>query len=112
LDGIIKAQPQTKGTPIKSLLKQDWLAEQVHKTAQLVQAAINSDNCPSALNAVIGPNPKGQCQEFNTRHTLEKACLEEVGHWFSQTNDTPFLQNPFLKIFGKIGTNQPAFKQV
>jgi len=47
-----------------------------------------------------------------TRHALEKACLEEAGHRFSQAGDTPLLQEPILKHFGEIGTNSLVFKQV
>ncbi len=88
------------------------LVEQARKTARLVRAALNLEPCPGALKVVIGPNTNGQWQEFTTKHTLEKACLEEASHQFSQANDTPLLQNPFLKIFREIGTNKLAFKQV
>jgi len=110
--GIIQAQSKNKGTPIKSLWKQHQLAEQARKMARLVRAALNSEPRPGALNAVIRPNANGQRQEFTTKHTLEKVCLEEAGHQFSQANNTPLLQNLFLKIFRELGTNRLAFKQV
>jgi len=80
--------------------------------ARLLRTALNPEPHLGALKAVIGPNTNGQWQEFTTKHTLEKACLEEASHQFSQANDTPLLQNPFLKTFREIGTNKPAFKQV
>jgi len=60
---------------------------------------------------VISPTAKGW-QEFHTRYPLEKVCLEEAGHRFSQANMTPLLQNPMLQWFGEIRTNQPSFKWV
>jgi len=64
------------------------------------------------LQVVIGPTPNGQHQEFTSKYSLEKACLDEAGHQFLQANDTPLLQNPIIKWFGETGTNKPAFKQV
>jgi len=64
------------------------------------------------LQAVTGPTPDGQCQEFSTKYLLKKACLDEAGHWFLQANDTPLLQNPMIKWFGETGTNRLTFKQV
>jgi len=84
--GIIQAQSKNKGTPIKALWKQHRLSEQARKMARLVRAALNSEPCPGTLNTVIGPNTNGQWQEFTTKHTLEKVCLEEAGCQFSQAS--------------------------
>jgi len=73
--------------------------------------ALQPGNCSGALMMVIGPTRDSR-QEFHTRYLLEKACLEDTGHWFSQANSRPLLQQPILKQFGEIRTNWPLFKKV
>ncbi len=65
-----------------------------------------------SLQAVIGPSPDSQWLEFSTKHSLEKACLDEAGCRFTQANDTPLLQEPLLKRFGELGTNRLEFRKV
>jgi len=42
---------------------------------------------------------------------LEKACLEETGHCFTQACHTPFLTPPFIDLFGKTSLSK-AFPTV
>jgi len=109
---LIQAQAQAKGMSMESLWKQHRQTKKARTTARLVQAALQSNTRYGPLQAVIGPTPEGQCQEFSSKYLLEKACLDEAGHRFSQANDTPLLQNPVLKWFGETGTNKPTFEQV
>jgi len=110
--GLIQAQAQAEGMLTKSLWKQHRQTEKARTTTRLVQAALHSNTRYGTLQAVIGPTPEGQCQEFASKYSLERACLDEAGHWFSQANDTPLLEHPIIKWFGETGTNKPAFKQV
>jgi len=112
ISNLIHAQAQAMGTSTKSLWKQHRQAEKVRHTARLVRSALRMTPHPGALQAVTSPASDGQLQEFSTKYLLEKACLEEAGHRFSQANDTPLLQIPILQNFGEIGTNHPAFKKV
>jgi len=112
ISNLIHAQAQAMGKTTKSLWKQHQQAEKARHTARLVHSALRTNPRPGALQAVIGPAPDGQLQEFSTKYLLEKACLEEAGRRFSQANDTPLLQNPILQRFGETGTNHPAFKKV
>jgi len=105
LAGIIRAQAMAKGTTTKTLWKQHRAAEKARNTARLVQLILKSTQRQGSLQVVIGPTPDGQQSEFSTKHSLEKACLEEAGRRFTQAKDTPLLQEHLLKRFGELSTN-------
>jgi len=112
ITNLIQAQAQAKGVKTKTLWKQHRATERARNTARLVWAALQSTNHSGPLQAVIGPSPEGERQEFSTKNALERACLEEAGRRFSQANDTPLFHAQFMKCFGEIGTNRPDFKKV
>jgi len=112
LAGIIRAQAMAKGTTTKTLWKQHRAAEKARNTARIVQLILKSTQRQGSLQVVIGPTPDGQWSEFSTKHSLEKACLEEAGRRFTQAKDTPLLQEHLLKRFGELGTNRPEFRKV
>ncbi len=63
---------------------------------------------------MIGPNsadPSTQI-ESSSKAELEKLCLEEAGHHFTQAASTPFLQPPLLEIFSEANVFSQAFNQV
>jgi len=94
---IIQAWAKAQGKSTKSLWKQHHLAEHAQKMAWLVCTALQPSNCSGVLMMVIGPTRDGR-QEFHMRYLLEKACLEEAGHWFSQANLTPLLL-PYTRVW-------------
>jgi len=51
-------------------------------------------------------------QEYSSKAPLEKACLEEVGCHFTQVTLTPFLQEPLISIFSKMGSKLQEFDKV
>ncbi len=110
--GIIQAQASAKGVPTKALWKQHRSAERARKMARRVRLVLQSSNQQGALQAVTGPTPEGHRQEFTTKSSLEKACLEEAGRRFTQANNTPMLQTNMIQRFGEIGANRPEFKKV
>jgi len=112
LVGIIWAQATAKGTSTKTLWKQHRAVEKVRKTTRLMQLVLKMTNRQGSLQIVISLTTDGQCLEFSTKDSLEKACLDKAGRQFTQANNTPLLQEHLLKRFSELGTNWPEFRKV
>jgi hypothetical protein len=66
--------------------------KQVHQPAQR-----------GGLRRVQRPLPDGSYEECTAKEDIEAACLAENDARFSQSSNTPFLQEPLLSDFGLLG---------
>jgi len=80
--------------------------------ARQVKFALSKLTSHQPLAIVSEPAVENTCQECMAKQALEWACLAEVGHWFTQANQTPCFQPPLWEIFGTLGIHQQAFDKV
>jgi len=81
--------------------------ERIRKTASNVQTALQKIAVHQPLAVVVAPGelPNSQCK-YHQKVELEKACLVEAGHQFTQASNTLLLTSPLIKLFGEYGNHK------
>jgi hypothetical protein len=81
--------------------------EDQRRTARVIKR-VNGKLRSGSVTSVVAPDKDGRWREVTEKEDIEMALLEENERRFTQAADTPFLQDPLLRLVGKMGTGPAA----
>jgi len=114
LTQLVEAMATAKNIPKLRLWKQIKLTETARNQASQVKRATGQTQVHSGLSQVSTPdtnNPNSRIMVYD-KDNIEKACLTEAHHRFTQAADTPILRLSRHTGLDNLGTGSPAFTQI
>jgi len=112
LEELVEAQAQAMHMTPKKRLKHLLQMEEQQKHARQIKCTNHSMREGGGLAKVTTTNNDGQVIQHYSKAGIEGVCLEEAKARFTQANDTPFPQEPFLLDLQLLGMHLPMFDQI